>query len=87
MSADDFRVQVSDGLKAQGYRAEFSEFTRGSALFPKRLRLQAPSASTTLDLRHGSYAELNVPLDPLLFEPKAPANVRVVLVDGEGKPR
>ncbi len=82
----DDRVIKSEVRGIDGYDLFFDDFERAVApALPLRIRLSAPAASTTLELRYQDV-EINHKLDVSLFSQHPPAGVPIVEVDSRGNP-
>jgi hypothetical protein len=80
------RVIKSEVRGIDGYDLSFEDFERGvAAALPLKIRLSAPAASTTLELRYQDV-EINQKLDVSLFYQRPPAGVPIVDVDSRGNP-
>lgn len=80
------RVLKSTVVGLRAYDLLFSELeVRGALTFPRRVRLEAASAKTTVELTWKDVT-LNEAPDPTMFELEAPEGVPVVELDAQGKP-
>lgn len=86
VDAVDHRVLKSEVRGIDGYDLFFEDFERGvTPALPLKIRLSAPAASTTLELRYQDV-EINQKLDVSLFLQRPPAGVPIVDVDERGNP-
>ncbi len=81
-----FRVQRSEVRGVRAYDVLFDKFddVKG-ALYPRRVKLEAKSASTMVELLYKDV-EVNPQPDLTLFELAPPPNVEVIEVDAAGAP-
>jgi hypothetical protein len=81
------RVLKSQVRGVSAYDLEFENIeTVGQVTYPRKVVLTAPAASTTLELLYKDVAVNEAP-DLTMFDQEPPANVPIVEVDENGKPR
>ncbi len=81
-----YRVLRSEVKGVNSYDATFANLDAlaGGVTYPRKVTLQAPAASITLELLYKNV-EVNQTPDLTLYEMEAPANVPIVDVDEQGR--